>query len=294
MLTDLTLSEAFEIYRRDYIVYRNQSPKTEEMHLLALKSLVSFLGDVPLPLLSFQNVRDWKEYLEKSKGKNTVRGYILKLRVVLAFMQKNGYKVLDPDVIGVPKRQSLQIDFITEDEVTQLIEASFEPRMGYAKISRYKNRAVISLLYASGIRVSELCRINRSDLQRDNSFTVVGKGDKIRLCFLDERTRRYISDYLELRTDNDPSLFLSDQTGKRITVGTVQEIFRVARVRAGFTRPIHPHTMRHSYATNLLRNNTNLLYVSKFLGHSSVQTTEMYTHVVDEDLRREYLSNHTV
>jgi len=291
----LPISEAFEVYRRDFIVYNNQSKKTEEMHGLALKSLLMFLGDSPIQSLTFQDIRNWKEHLLKTKGQNTVRGYILKLRVVMAYLKKLGYDVVDPDIIGVPKREQVQVGFISETDVCRLLDAVFEPRSGYSTTNRYRNRAVVSLLYASGIRVSELCRINISDLKDDLTFTVVGKRGKPRLCFFDTRTKYYIDEYINRhRGDNIPALFLSDQTGARMSVGTVQEIFRIGRKRAGFTAPIHPHTMRHSYATNLLRNNTNLLYVSKFLGHTSVQTTEMYTHVVDEDLRKVYREKHTI
>lgn len=294
MDNSIFISDAFEIYRRDYIVYQGQSKKTEEMHLLSLKSLRGFLGDIPLKDLTFQNVRDWKEHIGKDKTQNTVRGYILKLRVVLEFMRLRGYECINHQVIAIPKKQSTPVDFINEEDVAKLIEAVFKVKAGYTTTNRYRNRAVISLLYASGLRVSELCRMNISDIQRDNTFTVVGKRGKVRLCFLDDRTKTYIQEYLKLRKDNNPALFLSDLTSQRVSASTVQKIFRVARVKAGFTRPIHPHTMRHSFATNLLRNNTNLLYVKEFLGHTSVQTTEMYTHVVNEDLRRIYLEKHTL
>lgn len=295
MAKALTVSEAFELYQSDYIVYRNQSKKTEENHLLVMKSFVGFVGDITLSNVTFQMVRDWKEHLESYRAQNTVRNYIVRLRVVLGYMKIRGYKVLDPEAVGIPKRQTTVVDFITEDDVTRLIEATFIPISGYRKINRYRNRALISLLYASGVRVSELCGMNISDINMtDCTFTVIGKGNKPRLCFFDERTRRYLHDYLALRSDHNPALFLSDQTQARIKAGVVQVIFRLVRVKAGFTRPIHPHTMRHSYATNLLRNNTNLVYVRDFLGHSSVQTTEMYTHVVNEDLRRIYNEKHTV
>ncbi len=294
------LSEAFEIYRQDFIVYNNQSKKTEEMHGLALKSLISFLGDIDIESLTFQHIRDWKDHLlkvpddkGKTKGINTVRGYILKLRVVIAYLRKRGYQLIDEKIIGIPKRKSTVVEFITEHEVKQLIDASFAPKNGYSTLNRHRNRAVISILYASGIRVSELCSLNRTTIQPDSTFTVVGKGDKPRLCFLDERTQLYLGEYLSIRDDNNPALFLSDLTKERMSVATAQEIFKRARVKARFTKLVHPHTMRHSFATNLLRNGTNLLYVSKFLGHASVQTTEMYTHVVDEDLRRVYQEKHT-
>lgn len=290
----LSISDAFERYRVDYIVYRNQSKKTEEMHRLALRSLLQYVPDKNIEDLTFQDIRSWKEQIERTKGVNTVRGYILKLRVVVAYIKKLGYHTVDPDIIGVPKRQQKVVEFITEEEVEHLISASFTASDGYSTLNRYRNRAVISLLYASGLRVSELCDLNRTDIQVDGSFTVVGKGGKPRLCFTDMRTRVFIESYLSKRKDGNPALFTSDQTKGRVSKGTVQEVFRRATARAGFTKPIYPHMMRHSFATNLLRNNTNLLYVSKFLGHSSVQTTEMYTHVVNEDLRRLYAEKHTI
>lgn len=264
------------------------------MNNLALKSIVKFMGDLDIESLSFQDVRNWKDHLLKTRSQNTVRGYIIKLRVVMAYMQKRGYKVLDPDIIGVPKRDKKPVDFLSENDVRRLIEAAYEPRTGISAVSRHKNRAIISLLYASGVRVSELTRIDRADLKSDGTFTVIGKGGKPRLCFFDPRTEDYLRSYLELRKDNHPALFTSEQTQDRISPGTIQEMFRNARIRAGFSQPVHPHTMRHSYATNLLRNNTNLVYVRDFLGHTSVQTTEMYTHVVNEDLKRIYNEKHTV
>ena len=290
----ITITQAFERYRQDVIVYRGQSKRTEEMHLLALKAFLEFLPERRLCDLTFQDVRNWKEHLEKTRGGNTVRGYIIKLRVVLQHAKRMGYECLDPEIIGVPKRSVVPVSFITPQEVDQLIEAVSRPSAGYPRVNQYRNAAVISLLYASGVRVSELCALNRLDIREDNTFTVVGKGGKARLCFIDERTSLLLHKYFRLRDDNDPALLLSDNTGKRISVGTVQEIFRVARRKGGFTKPIHPHTMRHSFATNLLRNNTNLMYVSSFLGHSSVQTTQMYTHVVNEDLKKIYQEKHTI
>lgn len=272
----------------------NQSKKTEEMHVLACAWLIDLLGDIQISDLTFQDVRNWKEWMEKTKSINTVRGYIIKLRVVVAFISRRGYKVLDPELIGVPKRKTMKVDFLTEDEVSRLIDASFEPRAGYSASARYRNRAIIALLYASGIRVSELCSLNISDMRIEGSFTVIGKGDKSRPCFHDSRSAYYIKEYLRLyRGDNNTALFLSDQTSERISSGTVQMVFRIARRQGGFEQPIHPHTMRHSFATNLLRNNTNLLYVRDFLGHSSIQTTEMYTHIVNRDLEEIYAKKHT-
>jgi integrase/recombinase XerD len=295
-VSKLLISEAFEVYRLEYIVFRNQSAKTEEMSVGAMNALISFVGDIPITDLTFDVVRKWKTHLEKTRGQNTVRGYIIKLRVVLKHLILRGHEgILNPEIVGVPKRLRTVIDYLTPEEVNTLIDAVFKPGEGYTKINRYRNRALISFLYASGVRNSELCQLNRSSLHfEDNTFTVVGKGNKPRLCFFDDRAKKHIEEYLELREDEHPALFLSELTGGRISNGTVQMIFRNAHKKAGINKPIHPHTMRHSFATNMLKNNTNIVHVRNFLGHESVQTTEMYMHIVDEDLREVYKTKHTI
>lgn len=290
---NLLLSEAFELYRLEVIVFRNQSAKTDEMNRCAAKSLIQFTSDIPLSCLTFDMVRKWKDDLAKSKSQNTVRGYIIKLRVVLDYIRLKGYTALDPRLVPVPKRKTVVVEFITPEEVNQLIECVFKEQSGYSALNRYRNRAIIAVLYASGIRVSELCSLNKLSIQSDGTFTIIGKGDVPRLCFLDERALTYLAEYLVQRIDNDPALFISDKVHRRISKDTVQEIFRNGCRKGGFAKSVHPHTMRHSFATNLLRNNTNLQYVSQFLGHKSILTTSMYTHVVNEDLRQIYGEKHT-
>lgn len=288
----MLISEAFERFRRDHIVYRNQSAKTEEMNRLACRSLLSYTGDIHIEDLTFDLVRKWKEHLEKTRSPNTVRGYVIKLRVVLKHLAQHGYKnIINAEAIGVPRRKSVVVNFLTPEEVSEFINAAIRPAAGYSKLNRMKNAAIISIFYASGLRVSELCNLNRDIIKADSdSFTVIGKGNKPRLCFLDERSIYYATQYINMRKDKNPALFVG-YYGDRITKDSIAMMFRHNSKRSGITA--HPHMMRHSFATNLLRNNTNLLYVSKFLGHSSVQTTEMYTHVVDEDLRSIYKEKHS-
>lgn len=276
----MTISETFRVYATDVIVFRGQSRKTEENHYICMKSLVAFFGDVEINELTFSHIRDWKSYLDKGRSPETVRNYIIKLRVVLAFLLVRGVIALNPDNIPVPKRTDKVPMFLTKDQVTLCIEST----------NRIKNKAVISLLYASGIRVSELCSLDRGQIH-DNSFTVVGKGGRARLCFTDSRSMNLIEMYLKTRTDNNQALFLGS-SGSRIRVSTVQETFRCLRTKVGFS--VHPHTLRHSFATNLLESNTNLFHVSKMLGHAQLSTTQQYLHVIDHDLKKIYQKHHTI
>jgi integrase/recombinase XerD len=275
------ISEAFSLYSRDVIAFRNQSLSTEEAHDITCRNLILFLGDRDITSLTFEDIRRWKQWLDKGRSISTVRGYMIKLRVVLHFLIKRGYSVLDEELIPLPKKQVVLPSFISPEDVQRLIDTA----------NSLRTKCYISLLYASGIRLSEMCSLNRGD-SHDGSFSVVGKNGKARLCFYDDRTAQLMKMYYATRTDNNPAIFIND-AGERITPSCVQEAFRIIRHRVGLDN-VHPHTMRHSFATQLLRSNCNIRYVQELLGHSSLQTTQMYTHVVNEDLREQYLLHHQV
>lgn len=278
----MTIREAFSAYRMDVIAFRNQSRKTEENHLIVQRNLVAFFGDRSIESLSFDDVRNWKLDLDKGRSPETVRNYIIKLRVVLGYLRQRGFDVLKPDLVPVPKRTDKVPVFITKEQVALLISCT----------NKVRNKAMISILYSSGIRVNELCSLNIDSIS-NSSFTIVGKGGKARLCFIDKRTEGYLKTYLGGRKDNNQALFISDFNGLRMTPGNVQEVFKYARTKARLPN-VHPHTMRHSFATNLLRSNMNIRYVQELLGHSSLETTQMYLHVVNEDLKEQYRLHHSV
>lgn len=281
-LEPLSVSEAFELYRSNYIVFKNQSRKTEENHLICGRSFALFTNNKEVTAITFGDVRDWKIELSKKRSQATVRNYIIKLRVVLAFLQKQGYPVLDPVTIPVPQRQDTVVSFMTSQEVARMIDVA--PTL--------KCKAIISLFYGSGIRVSELIQLDKAHMV-DNSFTIIGKGGKARLCFVDGRSEAYLSLYLATRTDNHPALFLS-RIGTRMAANNIQVSIRTVARQAGIDRHITPHTLRHSFATNFLKNNGNMRYLQEMLGHSSMETTAHYAHTTNFDLKRAYESHHSV
>lgn len=277
------ISEAFELYRQDVIIFKNQSRSSEDQNISTRKSLVAFAGDIQIEDLSFEIIRNWKQSIASKCADNTTRGHIIKLRVVLTHMRRLGVKAIDPELVPVPQRGDVVPKFISPEEVAALIAHS----------TRLRTKAVISLLYASGIRLQELCSLDRGQIQ-DKCFTVVGKGRKARLCFIDNRTQALLDKYLATRTDNNPALFIS-QTGRRISGTNVELGVKIAARKAGLAaKHITPHVLRHAYATNLLRNNTNMRHVQVLMGHASLQTTQMYTHVIDMDLQAIYRAKHTV
>lgn len=292
----LDVIHAFEVYASEVLAFANRSYKTEEHYFAALKSITNYMGDVYLPDLTLEQVRGWKEHLERRKlSQNTIRGYLNKLRIVLAYFRKQGYDLLDPELIPLPKRVQPPVAFLTRQEVYLLIRTAKRPCRGYPAVNRARNQAMISLLYGSGIRVGELCSLNRSDIRSDlKSFSVMGKGNKSRLCFLDDRSMMLIREYLRLRDDNHPALFLANQTHSRIRPGEVQRIVAALGRKSGINKRIHPHILRHSFATDLLINNCNPRYVQRMLGHSSLDTTMIYMNIVDRDLQDIYSKFHKV
>lgn len=277
----MKLTEAFDLYKNDFIRMKHQSVRTEELHDLCRSKIVQFLGDKELLELEFDDIRRWHDYLNRHLSPNTVRLYIIRLRVVLSYCEIRQIKCLDPRLIPIPKRADPLPTFLTEQEVSAMIECSTTVRAKF----------IIALLYASGIRLSELLSMNRGQIV-ERRFSVKGKGGKVRLCFIDERAEYYMKRYLARRRDNDPALLVTRDTGKRMTATNVQLLVKLAAKKAGIDKHVTPHTLRHSFATDFLKNNGNMRYLSSMMGHSSMATTTMYTHVVDYDLEQQYREFH--
>ena len=286
----MLISEAFNAYRQDYVVFANQSVRTEEHLMQTLVLFLKFYSDMNIEDITFELVRDWKIALTKTRSCNTVRGYIIKLRLVLRYCKLEGINVLDPETIPIPQRQKTTPKYLEAHEVTELIE-SIKQCPEYTHENKLRDMLIISMIYASGLRVSELVAINQEDLH-EGRFTVVGKGGKPRLCFYDDRTQDLIIAYLRHRTDKCPALFYSSQTRGRISVATVQFVVKLVSCRVG--KSITPHTLRHSFATNLMQNGMHIYEMSRLLGHASIETTQMYLHTTDINLENAYKNTHSI
>lgn len=279
----MRLSEAFNMYLEDYIRAKNQSTRTEETHEACKRLLIQFLGDKELSQLSLLDVREWRKEITKGRRPNSVRVYILRLRAVLRYCNIRDIPAIKSELVPVPKREATVPVFLTEQEVTRMIECS----------TSIRNAFVISLLYSSGIRLSELIALNRGQII-DRRFTVIGKGRKPRLCFIDQRTELLMNMYLASRKDNHEALIVSNEFKRRMTATNIQLLVRNSASKACLNKKVSPHTLRHSFATNFLKNNGNMRYLSAMLGHASLDTTMMYAHVVDLDLQNQYEKYHTI
>lgn len=290
----MTVFDAFDRYRRDVIVFGNMSAKTEESYVYACKSLLGFLNeDIPLESLTFIHVREWKVSLEKRKlSTGTIRGYIVCLRSVLKHMTYLKYECLDPNSIPIPKRSDPTPTFITPAEVSKLITTANRFKR-CSPIQKARARAIVAVLYASGVRSAELLSLNREDINGD-TFTVLGKGRKRRPCMLDERAIKLLNIYLTMREDNNPALFVDHLTKTRMTRNALNRLFARLSRECGLNKYIHVHTLRHSFANSLMRNGCHIYPLSRLMGHSSIATTQTYFTMYDPELAEVYKKYHTI
>ena len=278
-------------------VEQNRSQKTSENYHLYLNRLVEFAGDLPIDKIGSELLRKWRLWLARYKNeqgeglsKITQAYHLIALRSFLRFCAKRDIKTLSADKVELPRIVRKQVSFLNEDELRRLFTAlQTNSRPGL------RDRAIIGLLYASGLRVSELVSLNRDSINlKQREFTVRGKGQKDRPVFISEEAVELLQAYLHARTDNLRPLFIRYGGGERIdtsgdygrlTSRSVQRIVSHYAKLAGITKKVSPHTLRHSFATGLLMHGADLRSVQTMLGHSNIATTQVYTHVTDQHLK---------
>ncbi len=247
-------------------------------------------------------VREYRLWLNRQPGTKTGRVmdtlkrrtqnyYLIALRAFLKYIRKKGIESLNPERIELAKVPERSLDLISSQELTRLMDAP-----DTNTIAGLRDKAILELLFSTGLRVSELCALSQEDvdLSRDE-FSVRGKGDKVRVVFLSDTARNAIKAYLKERKDFDDAMFV--QYGKnskqeevknkelRLTPRSVQRIIKRYATISGITRKVTPHVIRHSFATDLLSNGADLRSVQALLGHANIATTQVYTHVTDKHLR---------
>ena len=288
----MKISEAFDLYKTNYLLIKGLSKKVLADNDYVKERLVKVVGDKPVGNLTMDDVANWVVAIQKRKlpdgtevmrKQNTMRNDLIRLKMVLKYMHLRGYKCLEPDLIPIPKREDTVRPYLTAEEVNSMIENAYSLR----------NKFIVSFLYSSGVRLSEFLSLDRDSIV-DRKFTVVGKGRKSRLCFIDERTEKLMHAYFATRHDDCPALVVSHVHKERMTATNVQLLIRNTAERAGITKKVSPHILRHSFATNFIQNNGNIRYLSTMLGHASINTTATYTHVVDNDLEYQYKAYHSI
>ena len=262
-------------------VERGRALKTVDNYNRYLLSFVTFSKIKKSNEINDEAVRQFRLYLNRKGLKKKTQNYhLIALRSFLKYLAKKGVKSLAPERIELAKAGERQVDFLRYEELVRLLDA---PQGSSFKSLR--GRAILELLFSTGLRVSELCRLDREGIDlKKGDFSVRGKGDKIRLVFLSERAKSALKNYLEKRTDMNEPLFVNFRNFSRLTPRSMERLVHYYAIKAGITKKVSPHTLRHSFATDLLENGADIRAVQMLLGHSSITTTQIYTHVTDKQL----------
>jgi site-specific recombinase XerD len=249
-----------------------------------------------------QKYRLWLNRLTDTKGenlkKNTQNYHLIALRGFLKYLAKNDIKTLAPEKIELAKQEQRQVSFLEGSDLSRILEAPFQIKL--PEIIRKRDKAILELFFSTGLRVSELTKLKMENLNlMKDEFTVRGKGSKLRVVFLSPDAKKWIKEYLDARQDVNPFLFISHDKAASgrdeqncLTPRSVQRLVEKYAKVAGITKRVTPHTMRHSYATDLLINGADIRSVQAMLGHSSITTTQVYTHITDQQLRDVYKAFH--
>ncbi len=290
-------------------IERGRALKTVRNYDLFLTRFINHMKIRTPEDITVASVREFRLWLNRQPGwksntgiqtlkKNTQNYYMIALRSFLKYLAKNQIKTLAPDMIELAKVGQRHIDLITPEELRRLLAAP-----NGDDLTSLRDKAILELLFSTGLRVAELCSLSREmDLSADE-FSIRGKGEKIRVVFLSDEAKKALKKYLDNRKDMGDAMFveisarkskpvIKDAGDTPLTSRSVQRIVKKWAIRAGISKKVTPHVIRHCYATDLLGNGADIRSVQMLLGHANIGTTQIYTHVTDSELKRVYKQFH--
>lgn len=300
MAERLTITDVIVDFLEYMEIEQNRSQNTIQNYDHYLQRLVEFADDIFIDEIDAELIRRWRLWLNRYENENgsviskTTQNYhLIALRSFLKYCAKRGINInLSSDKVELARVKRKQVTFLTNEEVIRLLSIpDTSNEIGL------RDRAILDLLFSGGLRVSELVNLNRDNINlKRREFMVRGKGQKDRPIFISEGAADSISNYLDTREDNLQPLFIrysgsesnisNDGEFKRLSTRSVQRLINRYSKLAGITKKVTPHTMRHSFATDLLMNGADIRSVQSMLGHSNISTTQIYTHITDPHLKK--------
>lgn len=268
------LSEGLRLFTSEYIARKGLSSSTAENYSDAVLSFTKAIGNLPVHDITPEHILKWRTWMERRLKPGTIRGYMSKLKNILQFCNRKGLSNFDIDELYLPKVPIGLPKFLYDYEIEALIQAATSDR----------DKAIISLLFTSGIRAGELVRLTKSDLDGRTLYIRLAKGSKSRPVYMSPRTNEYLQSYLRTRIDSSDILFRNYQK-KAFEVGSITKLLQKIALDAGITKPVHAHVLRHSTATHMVRNGVDTSHVQKLLGHAYISTTQVYVHLLNQDVQ---------
>ncbi len=291
-------------------IEKNRSRKTIENYHFYLSRFAKWAKEKKVnstEQISAEIVRRYRLWLSRLGGdaplqKNTQNYHLIALRAFLKYAARQGIKTLASEKVELKKIPARDINFLEHEELERFLSAPLQSRE--SDTIKRRDSAILELLFSTGLRVSELASLKRNSINpKKGEFAIRGKGDKYRVVFLSPRARDAVKTYLDMRGDGYVPLFIrhdrafnpkKNPTGDDLflTPRSIQRLVQRYSKSAGITKAISPHTLRHSYAKDLLMSGADIRSVQSLLGHASITTTQIYTHVTNQQLRKVHRALH--
>jgi site-specific recombinase XerD len=296
---------------REFLEYleltKGRSQLTVRNYEFYLRRFIDWAGDPSPADITIEKIHQFRLFLNRLEDpyrgtlkKNTQNYHLIALRSFLKYLARHDVKTMAPEKIELAKQGSREVSFLEAKDLQRLLEAP--NNVDAAPVIQLRDRSILELFFSTGMRVSELANMRKDQLNLEREeFSVRGKGDKIRIVFLSRQARQALRVYLDLRKDDSPYLFIRHDRGRGskqddevgpLTPRSIERLVHHYAVAAGIPKRISPHTLRHSFATDLLMNGADIRSVQSLLGHSSITTTQIYTHITNQQLKDVFQAFH--
>lgn len=297
-------------YLRRFLEYleieKGRSQLTIRNYEFYLKRFLDWAKDPSPEDVDSEKVREFRLYLNRYEDpkrgplkKSTQNYHLIALRSFLKYLARHDVESLAPEKIELARQSAREPAFLEGADLTRMLE--MPSKTDASPVIKSRDRAILELFFSTGMRVSELAKLKRDQINLDrDEFSVRGKGDKVRVVFLSQQARFYLKEYLEQREDDVPYIFVRHDRAKAgskevgpITPRSIERLVHHYAVAAGIPKKVSPHTLRHSFATDLLMNGADLRSVQGMLGHASITTTQIYTHLTNKQLKEVHQAFHS-